>query len=482
MYNSIIIGAGVVGCAVARELSKYTAAVCVLEKGSDVSEGTTKANSAIVHAGYDAKPGSAKAHYNVWGNRLYQSLTEELDVPFIRNGSLVLCLHEQNRSQLEELKKRGEQNDVPFLRIVERTELKQLEPHVTDQAVCALLAPTGGIVCPFSLCVALAENACENGASFFFDQKAVRIEQTQRGFLVYTENRCFESKTVVNAAGVYADQISRMAGGMIFDITPRRGEYCVLDKQVGNLVSHTLFQLPGPKGKGVLVTPTVHSNLIIGPNAEDVEDKEDVATTQRGIDSVLETAKLSVDMLPINRIITSYAGLRAHPGSDDFYVGEDEKISGLFHAAGIESPGLTAAPAIGVDLSRRIAQQLGLKPRQEFKRTRKAIQKFSEMNEEQRQRAIEKNPAYGNIVCRCETVTEAEVVEAIHRVPGARTLDGVKRRTRCGTGRCQGGFCLPRVSDILSRELNLPMESITKKGGNSSIVKGPVYEEAACER
>ncbi len=476
MYDCIIIGAGVVGCAVAREMTRYTPNVCVLEKASDVCEGTTKANSAIVHAGYDAKPGSKKAYYNIIGNRLFDSLAEDLEIPFTRNGSLVLCFDEEDRPQLLELMNRGQQNGVPCLRIVEKEELHKIEPYVTPDAVCALLAPTGGIVCPFTLCIAMAENAATNGASFLFDKEVTRIKKTKNGFAVYAGEECYESKIVVNAAGVYADDVSLAVGGMQFGITPRRGEYCVMDKTVGNIVSSTIFQLPGPLGKGVLVTPTIHGNLLVGPNAEDIEEKEDTATTLSGLSDILETAAHSVDKLP-SMIIASYAGLRAHPKSDDFYVGEDEAVEGLFHAAGIESPGLTAAPAIGSLLGEAIAKKLCLPLREDFENKRKAIIKFSEMDEEQRQMAIEKNPAYGNIICRCETVTEAEVIDAIHRVPGARTLDGVKRRTRCGTGRCQSGFCLPKVSHILSRELDVPMQSITKRGGNSAILTGIIKEE-----
>ena len=338
MYDCIIIGAGVAGCAVARELTRYTPNVCVLEKEIDVCEGTTKANSAIVHAGFDAAPHSAKAFYNVWGNSLYESLTNDLEVPFIRNGSMVLCFLEQDRPHLLELMDKGAQNGVPSLRVLERDELRKAEPHLSQNAVCALLAPTGGIVCPFTLCIAFAENAAQNGATFFFEQKVDQIQKTQQGFAVYAQGKVYKGRTVVNASGVYADEISKKSAGHEFSITPRRGEYCVLDKTVGHYVSHTLFQLPGPKGKGVLVTPTVHGNLMIGPNAQDIEDKTDTATTMHGLAEILDVAALSVDKLP-QSIIASFAGLRARPKSDDFYVGEDTSVGGLFHAAGIESPG-----------------------------------------------------------------------------------------------------------------------------------------------
>ncbi len=482
MYDSIVIGAGVVGCAVARELALYTKSVCVLESKIDISEGTSKANSGIVHAGYDAVPGTQKALYNVLGNQRFDVLKEELSVSFKRIGSLVLCFSNEQRPQLDALKRRGDENGVPDLRIVEKEELKCIEPHVSDNAICALYAPTGGIVCPYGLCEALAENACANGARFYFEQEVQSIKQIDGGFAVYTPDNCYQGKTVVNAAGVYTDRIADMAGGKTCSIHPRRGEYCVMDKRAGSLIQHTLFQLPGPMGKGVLVTPSVDGNLLIGPTAVDTADKEDTDTTQQGLHYVLETAGLSVDHLPVDQIITSFAGLRAHPDDDEFHVGEDQIVPNLFHAAGIESPGLTAAPAIGVVLCDHIVQKLQLKLRTDAKRMRKGIERFANMTADQRINAIACNSAYGNIVCRCETVTEAEVVDAIHRAPGAKTLDGVKRRTRCGMGRCQGGFCMPRISAILMRELGLSMEEITKKGGCSVVVTGPIKQEEPCKR
>ncbi len=482
MYDCIVIGAGVVGCAVARELAMHTPSVCVLESRNDVSEGTSKANSGIVHAGYDSLPGTKKAYYNVIGNLRFDELQKELDIDFQRIGSLVLCFLNEQRPQLEELRRRGEQNGVPGLRIVERDELMRLEPNVSGKAVCALYAPTGGIVCPYGLCEALAENACMNGAVFFFGQEVRRIERTNEVFSVYSQDSCYKGKTLVNAAGVYSDRVAEIAGGKTCTIHPRRGEYCIMDKRAGSMIRHTLFQLPGPMGKGVLVTPTVDGNLLVGPNAVDIQDKEDTDTTQQGLETIIETAKMSVNDLPTDQVISSFAGLRAHPADDDFHVGEDEFVPGLFHAAGIESPGLTAAPAIGVALCESVVKKLNLKTREEAVRTRRGIERFARMTEDQREKAIMRNPAYGNIVCRCESVTEAEVVEAIRRSPGARTLDGVKRRTRCGMGRCQGGFCTPRVSALLMRELGLTMEEITKKGNSSFVVTGSIKQEEPCGR
>jgi glycerol-3-phosphate dehydrogenase len=482
LYDCIVIGAGVIGCAAARELGLYTPNVCVLEANSDVGEGTSKANSAIVHAGFDAETGSVKAATNVAGNRIFPKYCQELGVPFIQNGSLVLCFSHDRRNDLEALLQRGIQNGVQGLRIVEADELRSLEPNVSDNAVMALYAPTAGIVCPFTLCVALAENACANGVSFRFDQRVQGIERIDGGFAVHTGDNRYEGKTVINAAGVFADEVARMAGGKTCGITPRRGEYCVFDRTVGDLVRQTLFQLPGPMGKGVLVTPTVHKNLLVGPNAQDIEDKQDSSTTAEGLDVILSTGAQSVQSLPKNMVIASFAGLRAHPQDDDFHVGEDDGIPGFYHAAGIESPGLSSAPAIAAMLCEDIVRRCGLCKNKNAITHRDPIPRFLEMDEREREAAIAADHAYGNIVCRCETVTEAEVVQSIRRVPGAKTIDGVKRRVRCGTGRCQGGFCMPRVSAILMREQNLAMEEITKMGKDSHIVTGPIKEASACER
>ena len=471
MYDVIVIGAGVIGCAVAQALSLYTDHVCVVDKESDLSEGTTKANSAIVHGGFDALTGTNKAKYNILGTAMYPALSKALGFDFKQIGSLVLCFSQEERPKLNELLQRGLENGVPGLRIVEKDELKMMEPNISENAVAALFAPSAGIVCPYGFCQALAENACMNGAEFIFNAAVTKIEKKENGFLVCAGEHEIYAKAVVNAAGVFTDEISNMAGGENCQILPRRGEYCVFDKAMGSLVNHTIFQLPGPKGKGVLITPTVDGNLLVGPSAEDTNEKENFATTAEGLNMVLNTAERSICMpLPRRKIITSFCGLRAHPQDDDFHIGRDKNVPGLYQAMGIESPGLSAAPAIGQALAQQIAVDLGLAEKENAIKTRKPIRRFRNMDEAERRAAIEENSAYGQIVCRCETVTEAEVVEAIHRKPGATTVDGVKRRTRSGMGRCQGGFCLPRVSEILQRELNLSPQQITKKGPGSEII------------
>ncbi len=334
MYDVIIIGAGVSGWGVARELSAYKRKTAVLERSSDVCEGTSKANSGIVHAGYDAKPGTRKAALNLRGNILMESLSKQLDFPFQRNGSLVLCFEEAGRGKLEELLERGKENGVEGLRIVEREELAVLEPNLSDRVIAALYAPTGGIVCPFGLTIALAENASVNGVEFHLDTEVNKIVKIEEGYRLETSKGVFRTKVVVNAAGVYADVFHNMISGHKLHITPRKGEYCLFDKTMGGYVSHTVFQLPTKYGKGILVSPTVHGNLLVGPTAEDIADKEGVNTTASGLETVLERGEMSVGHLPAGKIITSFAGLRAHEEGNDFVIGEAEDAKGFIDVAG----------------------------------------------------------------------------------------------------------------------------------------------------
>lgn len=478
MYDVIIIGAGVTGSAIARELSKWQLRIAVLEKASDVCEGTSKANSGIVHGGFDAKPGSLKAKFNVLGNKMMEKLSQDLEFPFKRNGSLVLTFDEEGKDRLEELKKQGEENGVEGLCILNREQLKQLEPHISDEAKAALYAPTGGIVCPFHLTMALAENAAENGVEFFLNTKVENLVKTENGYKIETDKGSYETKTVVNAAGVYADVIHNMVSGKKMKIVARKGEYCLMDKEAGNYVSHTIFQLPGVYGKGVLVTPTVHGNLLAGPTAEDIEDKEGIDTTAQGMETLLAKGGKSVEHLPTRQIITSFAGLRAHVADfggkedDDFVIGEAEDAPGFFDAAGIESPGLSSAPAIGEYVAEWIAARLSAKEKPDFKEKRKGMPNMAEADEEERKRLIAEDPAFANVICRCELVTEGEILAAIRRTLGATTLDGIKRRTRAGMGRCQAGFCSPKTVEILAEELGKDIGEITKTGGESRLLTG----------
>ncbi|MCR5032373.1 MAG: NAD(P)/FAD-dependent oxidoreductase, partial [Lachnospiraceae bacterium] len=417
MRDVIIIGAGVTGSAIARELSRYNRDVLVLEKNSDVAEGTSKANSGIVHAGYDAKPGSLMAKLNLQGNLMMEQLSRDLDFPFKKNGSLVLCFSEEDRPKLEELYQRGVANGVPDIKILSKEEVLAMEPNITEEIVGALYAPTGGIVCPFNLTIALAENACENGVEFQLNTAVTGLEKTEKGYLVHTDKGDYETAMVVNAAGLYADVFHNMVSEEKIHITPRKGEYCLMDKKVGDFVKSTVFQLPGKYGKGVLVTPTVHGNLLVGPTATDQEDKEQDQTTQEGLADVLEKAGKSVKSLP-RQIITSFAGLRAHGDTGDFIIGEVKDAPGFIDAAGIESPGLTSAPAIGIMVADLIQELSPAEKKSDFIATRKGIPSMALATNEERAALIRENPAYANVICRCETVTEGEILEAIHRPLG----------------------------------------------------------------
>lgn len=478
MYDVAIIGAGVIGSAIARELSRYQANICVIEREEDVCNGTSKANSAIIHAGFDAKPGSLKAKLNVRGNEMMDSLSKDLDIPFTRNGSLVVCTKDQDRNGLEDLLEKAALNGVPGCRIIEREELIKMEPNLSDDVTCALYAPTGGIVCPFHMTMAFAENACTNGVSFFLNTKVTDIQKSEEGYKIKTlhtdsnTEEIFEAKVVINAAGVYADELNNMVSENKLHITARKGEYCLLDKDAGTHVTHTIFQLPSKMGKGVLVSPTVHGNLLVGPTALDVEDKEALNTTGEGLGSLAATSALSVKNVPMRQVITSFAGLRAHEDGNDFVIGEATDAKGFINAAGIESPGLSSAPAIGEMIAGIAKDILGLTEKEEFIATRKGILHPETLSLEERNALIKDCPAYGNIICRCEMISEGEILDAIHRPLGARSLDGVKRRTRAGMGRCQSGFCSPRTMEILERELSMSMYDVTKNGVGSSFVIG----------
>ena len=472
MYDVIIIGAGVSGSASARELSRYKLNVCVLEREEDVCCGTSKANSGIVHAGFDAANGSLMAKLNVRGNQMMEQLSKDLDFAFKKNGSLVVCLSEDDMPKLQELYDRGVANGVKKLSILNRSQLKELEPNISDEAYAALYAPTAGIVCPFNLNIALAENACINGVEFKFNTEVQDLKKAGDIWEVHTSQGVFRTKCVVNAAGVYADKFHNMVSEDKIHITPRRGDYCLLDKTAGDHVNHTIFSLPGKFGKGILVSPTVHGNLLIGPTALDIEDKEGTNTTREGLDEVIGKAGMNVKDIPMRKVITSFAGLRAHEDAHEFIIRELPGAEGFIDCAGIESPGLTSCPAIGEMVSGIIRDKLNPEENPDFIATRKGVLAPETLSKEERIALIKENPAYGNIICRCEMITEGEILDAIHRPLGAKSLDGVKRRTRAGMGRCQSGFCSPRTMEILAKELNMDMFDITKSGGNSNIIVG----------
>ncbi len=459
MYDVAIIGAGICGCALLYELSRYKNSVILLEKENDVSMGTTKANSAIVHAGYDPVPGTLMARANVAGNELVRELCKKLDVPYKQTGSLVLALQPENMATLNELYERGIKNGVPGLRLLTADETLRMEPNLAPDILGALFAPSAGIVSPWELTLALAETAVRNGAEVALNSPVTAIEQNNDCFAVTAGGRKITARYVVNAAGVYADRIAGLVGDTSFQVTPAKGEYLLLDKNQGTLVSHIIFQCPSRIGKGVLISPTVHGNLIVGPNAVDSE-RGDLSTTADGLEFVRKTAVKSVPSVNFRDCIRTFAGLRANTEASDFIVSESPACRGFFHMAGIKSPGLTAAPALARELVSLLHRAgLGQKEKPDAVDTR-TVMRFREMTARERSEAVRENPLFGKIVCRCETVTEAEVIETLHSPIPPVSVDGVKRRCGCGMGRCQGGFCGPRVQELIARESGRPIAEI----------------------
>ncbi len=472
MYDVIIIGAGVTGASVARELSRFHVKACVLEKEEDVCCGTSKANSAIVHAGYDAKEGTLMAKLNVQGNKMMPALSKELDIPFLQNGSFVICHNEEDFPSLQALFDRGVANGVEGMSILYGEDIQKMEPSITEGVYAALYAPTAGIVCPFELNIAMAENANTNGVEFKFNTQVEGFEKIQDGWKVKTNKGEFETKYIVNAAGVYADKFHNMVSADKIHITARRGSYFLLDKQSGKHVATTVFTLPTQYGKGIVVAPTVHGNLLLGPTAVDIDDKEETSTSQTELDAIRTEAGKSVAGLNLRTMITSFAGLRAHEDGREFIIGEVNGAEGFIDCAGIESPGLTSAPAIGEMVANILQEKMQLEKNPEFNGSRKGIFHPDTMSIEERNVLIKEKPEYGRIVCRCEMITEGEIIDALTRPLPAKSLDGVKRRTRAGMGRCQAGFCSPRTMEIIANTLGIPLDDVTKSGGNSKIIMG----------
>ncbi len=475
MFDAAVIGAGVVGGFVAREMTKYSEMkVVILEKMSDVAMGATSANSAIVHAGYDAKEGSLKALLNVRGSEMMEKEARDLGVKYNRCGSLVVGFSNEDRKTLEELRMRGEKNGVHGLLVLDREELLKMEPGVGESVSCALFAPTGAIICPYELCMAAVGCAIDNGAELKLGFGVDRIEKTELGYRVYSGEKYIDAKYVINCAGVYSDEVANLAGYGGFSVAPRRGEYMLLDKECGNLVSHTVFRCPSKMGKGILVSPTVDGNLIVGPTAENIEDKEDKKTTARGLDKVKVQAVEQVAGINFGKVITSFTGLRSVGSTGDFIINYND---GFINVAGIESPGLSAAPAIGEYVA-SLMEKNGVKltKRDDFEPCRRSMHYFRELSTEEKNKIIKDHPEYAHVICRCEMVTEGEIIEAIRTNPHPGDVDGIKRRTRSGMGRCQGGFCSPYVVEILARELGCDYSEITKFGGKSYINVGKTKE------
>lgn len=467
----IIIGCGVVGAATAYALARFDLDILILEKENDVSNGTSKANSAILHAGYDPLPGTKMASLNVKGARLAKNICQDLDVPYVNTGSFVLAFSDDDLSLLQVLFERGEKNSVEGLEIVLPERLFEMEPQLSSEVKGALFAPTAAIVNPWEFTLAMAENAVLNGATLCLEEEVVAIERDDTGFLVRTNKGMYTARFVINAAGLYADTVHNMVAPPAFKIMPDKGEYFVLDKVEGTRVKHVIFQCPTALGKGTLVAPTTDGNLIVGPNNISLDSPDDTSTSAAGLAQVKARALLSVPSIDFSQNIRNFSGVRAASEIDDFVIAEVQEAPGFFDLAAIKSPGLTAAPAIGEQVVHLLEEKgVLLTPRENLVSTRKKL-RFNKLSIEEKKDLIASNADYGQIVCRCETVTLGEVKDALLGVIPAVSVEGVKRRTQAGSGRCQGGFCGPRVVEIIAKERGVsPLEVPLDKAGSQILV------------
>ena len=497
-YDIAIIGGGVVGGLIAYHLAKYRNRIVILEKENDAAMGQSKANSGIVHAGYDPEPGSLKAILNVKGSERMEPLCRDLDVKYRRNGTFVVGYSEDDRRTLRGLLARGKQNGVKELALISGEEVRKAEPNLSSKITCALSAPTGAVVCPYELTLHAIGHAMDHGAEFLtnFAVAAIHVpgaEHADRYRIEAADGQTVWAKVVLNCAGLYADAIARMIGDDSFVITPRRGEYQLLDKEAGALVDHTIFHTPTPMGKGVLAVRTVDGNILLGPTSEDQNDKEDRRVTAEGLAAVARKEREFFAEVPMQKAITQFTGLRAHGDRGDFIIDSPRKNFLTF--AGIESPGLSSAPALGLlaeamllgdacpegcELAKKAEicvpvladGTLSRERSADWEPRRAKSVRFRDLPVSEKNRVIAADPAYGRVICRCEEITEGEILAVIHQNPPAKDIDAVKRRTRAGMGRCQGGFCMPSVCELLAREWNLAENEVTKKGGNSYILTG----------
>lgn len=471
IYDVLVIGGGAIGASIARNLTKYSIKIGLLEKNIEVGQETTKANSAIVHAGYDCESGTLKAKLNVRGNALYPKLNEELNFQFNKCGSLVLAFDDEEVKTLKKLYERGIENGVANVELLTYSEAVKIEEKISKDVKAALYAKDAGVVNPFEYTYAMVENAIENGLELFTESEVISLKKRDGFIEVTTTNGVFKGKFVINAAGLNADKVSNMAGDDDYYIIPTKGVYRLLDKKKESTINTVLFQTPTDLGKGVLVTPTYDGNTMIGPNSEKAECKEDTTTDEKSLQFIDSHGLKSIPTLNLQDTVRVFAGLRAKPNTGDFMIYPSPNMEGFVHVGGIESPGLASAPAIA-EYVEEILVSIGFSAaeNENFKSYRKPISKMAMLTTSEKMKKIEGNPAYGKIICRCETISEGEIVDAIKRPAGAVTLDGVKRRVRAGMGRCQGGFCAPRVLEILARELNTDETNIKKEAAGSEIV------------
>ena len=479
-YDVVIIGAGVIGSSIARELSRYKLRIAVIDKASELPAGASRANSSMIHGGFDDKPGTVKAKFCVSGNKLWHKLKDELDVHLNECGSYVCAFSDEEVRHLEKLLEQGKANGCPGVEIVSGDKLREKEPNVSGEIVAALWSPEAGIINNFEAVHAFIESAQINGAELFLETLVTGLLFTDTGDImgVTTNKGEFTAPVVINAGGVHSGEISSWAGDSSFRIIPTKGEYFLLDRTTKGFIHSFLFACPSKAGKGITVLQTAEGNLMSGPTATEQEDPEDHSTTPEGLAEVLKGARRLVPKFPVNLNITTFAGVRANTDTGDFAIGALAKPRGFVNVAGIKSPGFTSAPAIAEYVAELLREELGdritFAPNGKFIPERRNIPRFLYMDMGARKELARENPAYAQIVCRCETVTEGQVVEAIRR--GARTVSAVKMMTRAGTGRCQGGFCCPRVAEILSRELGLSLDEITRHGGDSRLLVGRTKE------
>lgn len=477
MYDVLIIGGGVCGAAVAMYLSKYDIKCCLLEKENDIAMGTTKANSGIVHAGYDPEPDTLMARLNVRGSELTEELCEKLGVPYKKTGSIVVAFDSKDEEHIRELYDRGLQNGVRGMELLGREALFELEPNLSEKAVGALYAPSAAVVNPWRFCIAMSETAAENGVEFFLDSEVTSIEKVNGSFTVTAGGKSFDTKYIINAAGVYADLVASLVGARDFEIKPSKGQYFLLDKTQIGLVNTVVFQCPTEKGKGILVSPTADGNIIVGPDAESGNARDDVSTTREGLDYVAAEAAKTTSKINYRENIRSFSGLRANSDKADFIIGESDLCRHFINVAGIKSPGLSSAAAIGEYVAEILADcGLIMVEKKDWHYASPKL-RFNELSDEEKAEACRANPKYGSIVCRCNRITEGEILDALDSKIKPRTIDGIKRRTGSGMGRCQGGFCGPKVHEIIANYYNIPMEDVILDKNGSYIVCGKVGDE-----
>jgi len=478
MFDVLIIGAGIAGTMIARMLSKYNLSIAIVDKENDVGNATSMANSGIVHGGYDAAYGTNKGYFNVRGNQKFEKLTEELDVPFKKTGSMVLAFSDEEMDILKELYDNGLKNGVKEMSLLNKEEVIERERNISDKVMGALLSKTAGIVSPWELAIKACENAMENGAKLYLNETVLEIKEGSDIFEIVTNNNKFTAKCIVNCAGVYADEIHNMLGKNkkeykpSFSIKPRKGQYYLLDKEAGNIVNTVLFQCPTKKGKGVLVAPTVHGNLLVGPDSEFISDKDDLKTTREALKYIRETAIKSVENIPFEATIRTFAGIRASGSTGDFIIEPSPLNDNFINVAGYESPGLASIPAVSEYVEKMVVKRFkNIEENKNYNPKNRKHIILEELKENQKIELVKENPDYGQIVCRCESITEGEIKDVINRKAGATTVKGVKKRTRAGAGRCQGGFCGPRVLAILGECLDKKESEINYDSKNSYLVR-----------